>query len=725
MAQQAQQLYEFGPFRLDAAKRLLWRDGEGVRLTPKCFEILLALVENSGEVIEKERLIERVWPDSFVEEGNLPYSISLLRKALSERTGEHQYIVTVPGRGYRFVALVKEIADATPPLPLEVPTATDKRRWRRGALALALLAIAILGIGYGLYRLTRHGISAVPGRNRPAPFQAMKMAPLTTAGQVADAVVSPDGKHIAYVIGEVGRQSVWVSQVATASHVQIIPPAAVEYYGLTFSRDSNYIYYVRTDKNSAMACLYQMPALGGTSKRLITDVDSRVAFSPDGKRLVFVRFSPPEKLCALMVANADGSAEQRLAVRGGSEGFLQFGVGPGWSPDGQRIACAVSNYDASGGYVNIISVRVDGSEVRPITAMRWTDVGSVTWLADGSGLVTTVTEKDLSPSQVWLIDYPSGAARRITNDLNDYRNVSLSADASAMVAVHTVHVSSLWTAVNGVAAHARRIAAGKFENDAAFAWMPDTKLAWTPDGRVVFTSNQSGNQDIWIMDADGGNQKQLTIDAGANSSPTVSPDGRYVVFSSNRAGAFNIWRMEMDGANPKRLTRGSNDRWPRCTPDGKWVFYGGMSYGKPMTSKVPIDGGDSLRLSDKFLNHPAVSPDGTLLACTYLDEAHPEWPMKIAIVSSENGEIIKLLDRTANTNSLYAWSIDGRAVMYTQTRDGVSNIWGQPITGGPPKQVTDFTSDQIFQFDWSRDGKMLLCSRGVETKDAVLIRNFR
>ena len=227
------------------------------------------------------------------------------------------------------------------------------------------------------------------------------------------------------------------------------------------------------------------------------------------------------------------------------------------------------------------------------------------------------------------------------------------------------------------------------------------------------------------MNADGGNQKQLTIDAGANYSPTVSPDGHYIVFCSRRAGSPNIWRMDIDGSNPKRLTSGSNDNWPRCSPDGKWVFYSGQSFGKPMVSRVPIDGGDSVRLSEKFMGIPSISPDGKLVACSYINEQQPESPEKLALVSSEQGEIVKAFDRPPNASYLYGWTTNGRAVMYIVTRNGISNIWSQPIDGGPPRQLTDFNSDQIFQFEWSRDGKTLLCSRGVESSDIVLISNFK
>jgi DNA-binding winged helix-turn-helix (wHTH) protein/TolB-like protein/Tfp pilus assembly protein PilF len=108
MAEQKSHFYEFGRFRLDARERLLLRGSDHVPLTPKVFEILLALVERSGHVVEKEDLMRRVWPDTFVEEGNLTQSVSLLRKALGETPSGVQFIETISRRGYRFVATVTE-----------------------------------------------------------------------------------------------------------------------------------------------------------------------------------------------------------------------------------------------------------------------------------------------------------------------------------------------------------------------------------------------------------------------------------------------------------------------------------------------------------------------------------------------------------------------------------------------------------------------------------------
>jgi Tol biopolymer transport system component len=376
-------------------------------------------------------------------------------------------------------------------------------------------------------------------------------------------------------------------------------------------------------------------------------------------------------------------------------------------------------------------VRVADGEQSAIVSDRWADVGQIAWLQDGSGMVTTIADQTSlsaqisSSGQIWLISYPSGEAHRITNDLSAYRSVTLSANSSSMLAVHTVRVCALWIAPNGEAARARQVSSGKLIGGADAACVPHTTVAWTPDNRIVFTSTKSGNQDIWIMDADGGDQKQLTIDTGTNFSPTASRDGRYIVFVSDRAGSPNIWRMDTDGSNPKRLTSGSLDRWPRCSPDGRWVFYSGTSFGKPMVSKVSIEGGDSVRLTEKFMCCPSISPDGKLVASYYLDEQHPEAPGMIAIVSSEQGEIVRVLNSAADYDLISGWTADGSAVMYILTRDGVSNIYSQPLDGSQPKQVTDFNSDRIFQFAWSPDGKNILFARGVETSDVVLISNFR
>jgi DNA-binding winged helix-turn-helix (wHTH) protein/TolB-like protein/Tfp pilus assembly protein PilF len=147
MNKQALHFYEFGVFRVDAQERLLYREGEVVPLTPKVFETLLVLVQNSGHVLEKTELMSTLWPDSFVEESSLAQNISLLRKALGEGAGERQYIETIPKRGYRFVAQVtetkRETADAVPPAPAAV-AATNAEVFSRAPVARRVRRIYVM-----------------------------------------------------------------------------------------------------------------------------------------------------------------------------------------------------------------------------------------------------------------------------------------------------------------------------------------------------------------------------------------------------------------------------------------------------------------------------------------------------------------------------------------------------------------------------------------------------
>jgi Tol biopolymer transport system component/DNA-binding winged helix-turn-helix (wHTH) protein len=720
MIRTLQGLCEFGPFRLDPVKRLLSREGEAVTITPKAFDLLVALVESGGEVVTKDDLMTRIWPDSFVEEGNLTYNISILRKTLGERADEHQYIATVPGHGYQFVASVNRAmsraSDVSDTSESTTPSTGDrlltkiKRQKPAAALALAAFLISALAMTLVVLRLIGRDRS-----NATSPLRQVSLKRLTSTGKANLAVISRDGKYVVYVLGEAGRQSLRVRQLATPADIQISPPAEVEYRGLSFSNDGSYIYYLVREKRNMVQMLYQMPVLGGAGKRILTDVDNPISFSPDGTQFTFTRFVPSDPQDTLMIANADGTAQRRIAALNGELGFVQVGLD--WSPDGKTIACAVAGFDGGHRYETVIEVQVADGVQKPLTSQRWASVGRMGWLPNGRGLILTATDQNSSAAQIWHLSYPDGLARKVIDDLNDYGGVSLTSDASALVAVQTERISSVWMVPEGEASRARRITSGKFDGDSG--------ISWTADGKAVYASNKNGDRDIWIINPDGGNQKQLTVDAGSNEFPSVSPDDRYIVFVSDRAGARNIWRMDIDGGNPARLTRSSYDSWPQCSPDGRWVFFTSLGSGKPAVWKVPIEGGEPVLLTGSLSNRPCVSPDGKLIACWWLKEDEMPVLRRLAIVPAEGGQPIRLLDLPLTHGTDFRWAADGRALMYIDTREGISNIWSQPINGGPARQLTDFNSDRIFRFDLSRDGKQLLCARGLESTDVVLISNFR
>lgn len=583
-----------------------------------------------------------------------------------------------------------------------------KRHKKGVVLIVASLAVAIAGIAYVLYKFVGH--------RSATSLPSMKITRLTNSGKVGAASISPDGKYVAYsAFDESGQSSLWVRHVATTSNVQIVPPAGIDviFGGATFSPDGNYIYYIRREKNTP-GVLYQVPVLGGTSKKLLENV-TPISFSPDGKRFTFIRRYASQGEDALMIVNADGTGEQKLSTLKFPDFFLG---GAAWSPDGKTIACAMGGF-TGGYYRSVVVIQVADGTQKPLTSHRWNNVERVAWLSDGSGIITTAQEQAGSPFQVWQISYPDGEAHTITNDLNTYHNASLTADSSALAAVLSDRTSNIWVAPTGEWTGARQLTSGK-ENGGI-----EGSTTWTPDGRIVYRSLAGGNPDIWIMDADGRNPKQLTDDAFYERSLSVSPDGRYIVFDSIRSGTQQLWRVDVDGGNLKQLTTGIGAFSPHCSPGGKWVAYTSFGPNGYIIWKVSIDGGEAVQLPNKFANLPAVSPDGKLIACYLRDEQTRA--TKLALLPFEGGDPVKLFDlpQTAGLEHPVRWTPDGRALAYINTRGIVSNLWLQPIDGSPPRQLTDFKTDRIFSFDISRDGKQLALSRGIIDSDVVLIKDFR
>jgi Tol biopolymer transport system component len=247
-------------------------------------------------------------------------------------------------------------------------------------------------------------------------------------------------------------------------------------------------------------------------------------------------------------------------------------------------------------------------------------------------------------------------------------------------------------------------------------------------GTVVYSSSVGGYMDLWVMNADGSNQRQLTANSRNNTQPVITSDGRYLIFSSDRSGTANIWREDIDGTNPRQLTSGSGEAYPDCTPDGKWVIYTLLGAGKPTVWRVSIDGGAPEKIIDGYATNPTVSPDGQSIACFYREQ--PNARMKIGLFSINGGHPIRTFDLGAmfvfdSVSSSLRWTADGRTLTYVLTAGDVSNLWSQPVSGEPAKQLTSYKSSRIFSFDWSPDGRQLILSRGTATSDVVLISNFR
>jgi Tol biopolymer transport system component len=325
-----------------------------------------------------------------------------------------------------------------------------------------------------------------------------------------------------------------------------------------------------------------------------------------------------------------------------------------------------------------------------------------------------------TPVQIWLLSYPGGEARRVTNDLTEYRGVSLSADSHNLVTRQVAPFLNIWVAPDGDTGKIRQITSGINQYD---------KFSWTPDGKIV-AANFSGSHNIWSIEAGGTGKKNLTNDSHANNYPSVSPDGRFIVFVSNRTGSSNIWRMNSDGSNPKQLTEGTSNGSPYISPDGQSVIYYSYAPTGGIFWKVSIDGGEPMQLTYQAPNLQElsldISPDGKQVAVFYR-EALPASQWRIAILPIEGGEPSKTFEAQQPLAAVKTirWLPDGQAIAYVNSPEGISNIWVQPLDGGPPKQLTNFNAEQIFYFDWSPDGKQFACVRGNINRNLVAISNFK
>ncbi len=586
---------------------------------------------------------------------------------------------------------------------------------------LGVIGFAALAIMLALAMVYRWTTTQILSTNVSGSSRTMKIARMTSTGTANKAAISPDGKYLVHVASESGQQSLRVRQVNTNSDVQIVPPSDVQYAGLTFSRDGDFIYYVAAEKNSSTSNLYQVKFFGGNGRRVISNVGSAVTFSPDGQQLAFIRNLPDAGEDALMIASADGGGERQLAVRKLPNFFRHVA----WSPQGKTIACTAGSFVPS--YTTyLVEVALESGREKQIGTQSWTFMGQLAWIGDGSGLILGASEQEsgtLDAQQLWHVSYPQGEARRVTNELNNYTGVSLTSDSNRLVTVQSETSANVWIVPSGDANRATRATTGAGKIDGRDG------LATTPEGKIIYTSKASGNLDLWTMNGDGTDQRELTEKSRINKHPAVSSDGRYIVFASDRAGASNIWRTDIDGSNARQLTRGSGEDNPQCSPDGKWVVYTLLGAGKPTLWRVSIDGGAPQQLTEKYTAGAAFSPDGKSLACLYREELANS-PLKLAIFPLDGGQPTQIFDALIHAEEVSLvppprWTTDGRALTYVVTSAGISNIWLQPIDGGAPRQLTTFKADRIFSFEWSRDGKQLIVARGMVASDVVLISSFR
>ena len=584
-------------------------------------------------------------------------------------------------------------------------------RWQAVALSAIVLVLAFTGTGWFYF--------SQPRRAAPPAKQA-KFRRLTTTGNVTNAAISPDGQLIVYVQNNNGRESLWLRQVEETVGREVLPPGAESYASLIFAPDGASIYYTGFDTN-AHGKLSRITLFGGSQQEIAKDVDSAVSFSPDGKNLAFIRGAPKEGVDRIVIANADGSGERILSERKRPEFYtISSRENLAWSPDGKFIACPFGQTGADGEFMSVAEINVETGAEKSLTEKKWHRVGRVAWSKEADELLITAADIGSELFQIVKISRSSGASQNVTSELSDYYNLSLNQNSTRLLKVAYDKSSKIFIAASDAPDQVRQIAGGNYDGIGG--------VLWTPDNRIVYVSAESDNRDIWAMDAGGGNRKRLTFDRAADDSPSISGDGRHIVFVSARVGVPHVWRMNASGGDVKQLTDRGGENQPTAAPDGKFVVYSSRTEGRPVLWKISAEAGEPQQLTREQTSRSAISPDGKTVACLTRGTA-AESPVLIALVSIETGDIIKTFVPAGIVSSpdfpaTIRWLPDGQTIAYAANTDGISNIWTQSAAGGDPKKITDFKTDKIFSFDWSKDGKQIVYARGNLRNDLVLIENF-
>jgi DNA-binding winged helix-turn-helix (wHTH) protein/Tol biopolymer transport system component len=700
----------FGEFELDVRSgELRPQDGAPVRLSEQPFRILLALIEHPNDVVLREELRRMLWPDNTVVEfeHSINAAVNRLRQVLGDSAHRPRFIETLARRGYRWmlpVVWLDRPALSDWPATSKTESADAQRRDRFvPAAALGVLTL-LAGVLAFLLPWSRHPAGL--------PLARVEVAKLTDSGRVENIAIARDGRYVAYAQREVDGVGVWLRRLVDGRETLLVPPSeSAAYRGLTFAPDGDAIYAVRQHSaDASVRDLYAVPIDGALARQLVQGIDSPVDFSPDNRRIVYTRGIPAANAIEVRIADPDGSADDLLATLPDTNPDYQPGAT--WSPDGQMITVPVMHFRVPPRYA-LLTVDTGSGTVAELLPNAG-PIGRALWLPGGKDLVLVLDDRE-QRGQLWTISYPRMESRRLSADLADYGlHADLTANGRTLVGTSAESNANVWAVSAEQAWNGRQLTDLR---------LPLRDVIEGPDRAVLARS--AGR--VWRFSDDGLRRGAFTR---LDDADTIARCGPFVLVESVRNHGTEFLRFDADGAN--RVSLAAGDLYhPVCAPDGRYVYYMDLSPTKKIW-RVSVDGGEPQRLGpvlgDAIASRISVSADGTTFAYAY-SEFGPTPGTRFAIFPADGGAPMRLIDLPGAAVYGAAGSPllapDGRSVEYIVTDRGVSNVWEQPFDGGARHELTRFTSGEIFDFNWTRDGNTLLLTRGEVSSDAVLISGLR
>ena len=731
----ATKYYEFGPYVVDAAKSILRREGEIVPIGLKAFEVLLTLIQHQGEVLKKDEILREVWPDTIVEENNLARTISALRKALDDHLDAPQYIATIPGRGYRFIANVKEITQSgeginkfvaekpnghlistenkvfDKPLLPSLPNDRLLKQLRTYKLGLgAVLSVLFIGV---------IAVFIVPQlRQKTQTPLPRKLWQLTfDPGLESEPTWSPDGRLIAYSSDRSGNFDIWVQPVGEGHPVRITTSPAHDWQA-DWAPEGNRLVF-RSEREGGG--LYVVPVLGGNEHK-VASFGYRPRWSPDGTQILFyssILRNNTAEIPKLYLVGLDGKPPREVLTDFLPE-FKAFRAD--WHPDGKRLSLWGNHLQQGNGFWTI--PLAGGKPVKSEFATGVTEqlkesgvaFGSFQWSPAGDALYFEGVSANVR--SIWKVMVEPGSLRwiagpeRLTAGAGLDTDLALARDGRKVAFTSRSEQTRLWSFPFNAATGQLGNAGQPITAAGIDAYFPELSA----DGhKLAFVTNRAGKRELRVRSLVDGSETILITDDLSRSSPRWSRDGKRLAYSrentAKSVSAQNRWdiaTLSAAGGDEQVLTTAR----PLVEPTWDWSADGarilvGFMRGTPvrrLIGTLPVSAAPHAEAQmrvvtshpDENLYQARFSPDDRWISfCTA--KMNQAGISTIYVVPAGGGEWTRLTEGR-HFDDKPRWAPDGRTLYFISNRTGFFNVWGirfEPVTGQPvgePFRVTPFDS---------------------------------
>lgn len=732
MSNEFNNLYEFGDFRLNTETNTLWRENELIQLSAKAAELLRLIVEKQGEVVSKDEIFSKVWAETFVEEGVLTQNIYTLRQALGTDENGKPLIENLKRRGYRITIPVKtngNLLTQNPQIILATQTRTEiieeyietdspkllignKPFYRRKSTVFFCSGlIFILFASFVCYRMFRQKVRTY---FQPS-VENVQFLKVTDTGNIDYPSLSPDGNMCVYS----RQKSLYLKDIVSNKEIKLDVPSVENFSSVQFSPNGDSIFFRNSEIPRRVANILQVSRFGGETKLIAEKTWANFAVSPDSKYIAFIRNFSGHQI--LYLKNLENSEEREFHTRFYPENFYYLAT-PSWSPDGKKIAFIAQAAEERSTKLFVADVQT--GTVEEIKSNRLRQFDSAVWLPDGETLI--VLAKELGrESQVWKLFYPGGEVQRISNGLNSFEKVSISADGKKILAMQSVHNSNIYIADSKNIAEQQALTTSNSGN------FGETSLDWIGNEKIIYASSDEKNPsaNLSTINISDKTRQILTSNTEFQSDyAKTAADGK-IFFLANRGRLINIWRMDNTGENLKQITDSKDGLrlYPTPSPDGNFVYYlhrtrenSSIKRFNLIEQKEEVFFSREDTVPAGFLS---ISSDGKYLVFLNLknsiESADEESNFQATVVPTENPNEVKFYKIQRYKNSI-KFSPDGMGLDYAFG----NKLVRQDLQTGEIKELISFPQEQIFNFSWSKDGSKLAISRGQQYRDAVLLTEF-